>query len=199
MGQSGEPANVGEDSSEAAGPPEAGADEWQRRALVDEALKKSALIWLTREPPHREQAYWHAWVDGRAYLLTGPGEQPDPHLQEGERLRLVVRSKDTVQRLVVVDATAHRLQPADDDWGSATAALAAGRLNLPHAEQAPARWAGDPATAIYRLTLGTELIEGPGQYADTSHRATPPPTTATTATRRPWVLHKRGGSGRRLS
>ncbi|MBA2773665.1 MAG: hypothetical protein H0U36_06425 [Nocardioidaceae bacterium] len=199
MGQRGEPANFDEIPSETAGEPQDGADEWQRQALIDEALKKSALIWLTRDPPRREQAFWHAWVDGLAYLLTGPGEQPDPGLQEGERLRLVVRSKDTVQRLVVVDATAHRLQPDDDDWEAATAALAAGRLNLAHAEQAPARWAGDAATAIYRLTLGKQLVEGPGHYADTAHRATPSPTPATTATRRPWVLHKRGGSGRRLS
>lgn len=162
-------------------------------------MKKCALIWLTRERPWREHAFWHAWVDGRAYLLTGPGEQPDPGLHEGEQLRLVVRSKDTVQRLVVVDATADRLQPDDADWGGATAALATGRLNLSHAEQAPARWADDPATAIYRLTLGTELIEGPGQYADSAHRAAPAPTPATTATRRPWVLHKRGKRGRPLS
>lgn len=167
--------------------------------MIDEALKKSALIWLVREPPRPEHAYWHAWVDGRAYLLTGPGEQPDPDLHEGELLRVVVRSKDTVQRLLVLDATADRLQADDADWEAATAALAAGRLNLRHAEQAPARWAGDPATAIYRLTLGTELVEGPGQYADIAHRAAPAPTTATTATRRPWVLHRRGKRGRPLS
>lgn len=167
-------------------------------ALVDEALKKTWLVWVTL-PSGRTQPCWHSWVGGHVYLLTGPGEQPDPGLAEGDTVKLVVRSKDNSQRLLGLAATTQRLQPGDPDWDTATSALAAGRLNLSKAAQAPQRWATDPATVIYRLVPTGELLEGPGAYPDTSHRAVPVSTPATTAAALPRVLHRRGGSGRPLS
>lgn len=174
------------------------ADDSATLALVDEALKKTGLVWVSL-PSGRTQPCWHAWVDGRAYVLTGPGEQPDPGLDDSDELTLVVRSKDNSQRLLTLTATCERLDPADGDWDVATAALVSGRLNLSRAEQAPRRWAADPATVVYRLVPTGDLLEGPGAYADSSHRAVPVASSATTAGPPPRVLHRRGHSGRPLS
>jgi hypothetical protein len=173
-------------------------DDLASLALVDEALKKTWLVWVTL-PSGRTQPFWHSWVGGHLYILTGSGEQPDPGLADGDTVRIVVRSKDNSQRLLGLSATAARLQPVDPDWDVATAALATGRLNLPRAEQAPERWAADPETTIYRLVLTGDLLEKPGAYPDTSHRAAPVSTPATTAGPTPRVLHRRGHSGRPLS
>lgn len=168
-------------------------------ALADEAMKKSGLIWVEPAADLPAQAVWHVWVEGRAYVLTGPGEQPDPGLVPGQPARVIVRSKDNAHRLVSFAAEVATVSETEDDWGPATAALAAGRLNLRDAEGAPARWSTDAATTIYRLTPDQQLHEGPGRYDDASGREAPVATSATTTRRRPWVLHRRGGSGRALS
>lgn len=179
-------------------------DETAQRALLDEALKKGALVWLYVDVPAalegRGQARWYAWTGEHVYLLTGPGEQPDPGVSAGGSVRVVVRSKDNRHRLVAFDAAVSTLQPDDPDWDAATAELAKSRLNLPAADAAPSRWAAaSSGVALYRLTPSLPLSEPAAEPPSSSHRAAPVPTTATTAGRAPWVLHKRGGPGRKLS
>ena len=173
--------------------------DFETTALVDEAMKRSGLVWLRWSDPPRTQAFWHSWLGGRAYLLTGPGEQPDPRLDEDERVEVIVRSKDNAQRLVAFSASATRLEPRDGDWGAATSSLASNRLNLADSTHAPERWSTDDRTRIYRLAPGSELLERPGSYPDESGRATPVPTSATTAGKPPRVRHRRGGGGPPLS
>lgn len=158
--------------------------------LVAEALRKSALLWLVPPGAGRHSAYWHAEVNGTAYLLSGPGEQPDAEVADGDTVRVLVRSKDNGHRLVTFDATVRRLRPDDDDWPAATSALASNRLNLRSAPTAPARWR-DPAFRLYRLIPTGTVHEQPGEYTDASHTAAPVPTPATTAQPRPFVLHRR--------
>jgi hypothetical protein len=172
------------------------ADEVSQRAILDEALKKGALVWL--QIGERSHARWHAWTQGQVYLLTGPGEQTDPGLASVETSRIVVRSKDTQHRLIAFDAAVSRLSPSDPDWDIATAELARLRLNLSDAEHAPQRWRTG-GQVIFRLTPRLPLAEDVEDVPDDSHRAAPVPTPATTAGRRPFVLHRRGGSGRPLS
>ncbi len=168
------------------------------QTLVDEAMKKSGLIWVSTPAVPAGRAFWHSWLDSTAYLLTGPGEQPDPGWTAGSQVSVLVRSKDNAHRLVTWDAIVTPVDPADDDWEAATTALAAGRLNLSESAQAPSRWASGTAR-VYRLQSTGTIGEGPGSYADASHRAAPVPTSATTTVGKPWVLHKRGHSGRPLS
>ena len=163
-------------------------------ALLDEAVKRSGLVWLRWSEPPRTRAFWHSWLGGHAYLLTGRGEQPDPRLDEDEPVEVIVRSKDSAQRLVVFSAYATRLRPRDHDWREATASLATARLNLADSARAPQRWATDDETTIYRLTPGGHLLERPGSYSDESGRATPVRTPATTTGRPRRVLHRRGSS-----
>jgi len=48
------------------------------QALVEEATKKSGLIWV-RGPGSPARALWHAWHEGAACVVgDGPGEQPLP-------------------------------------------------------------------------------------------------------------------------
>lgn len=167
-----------------------GSPEVGSRRLVEEALKKSALLWLVPPGRGRHSAYWHAEVDGTAYLLSGPGEQPDPEVVDGDTVRVLVRSKDNGHRLVTFDATVHRLRPDDDDWPAATAALASNRLNLRSAPSAPQRWR-DPAFRLYRVTPSAQVHERPGAYSDEAHCAAPVATPATTSRPAPFVLHRR--------
>ncbi|HET6636726.1 MAG TPA: hypothetical protein VFH77_17045, partial [Streptomyces sp.] len=52
-------------------------------ALVEEAAKKSALLWV-RGPDGPARALWHVWHDGAACVIgDGPGEQPLPGLTDG--------------------------------------------------------------------------------------------------------------------
>lgn len=171
-------------------------DEVAQQALLDESLKKSALVWLVVDG--RTHGRWHSWLDGHLYLLTGPGEQPDPGLLAGSRTRILVRSKDDGRHLLTVDADTSVLQPTDADWATATADLAKLRLNLSHPAEAAARWAA-PDFTIYRLTPRLPLVESPDDLPDDARRLTPALTSATTSSPRPRVLHRRGGSGRPLS
>jgi hypothetical protein len=169
------------------------------RTLIDEALKKSGVIWLHTRAAPDGQGFWHVWLDDTIYLLTGGPEQPDGALSVGDVVTVVVRSKETTARLISFGAGVSDLLPQDADWSAAAAALAAGRLNLHDSPGAPDRWAEDPAIRLIRLTPSSPDGERPGNYSDVSHRAAPRPTTATTAGPKPRILHRRHGSGRPLS
>ncbi|MDF8265008.1 hypothetical protein [Luteipulveratus flavus] len=93
--------------------------------LVQEALSKSGLLWIRTE--ERTWPVWHASVEGTAYVVSGPGEQPLPELPE--RVWLVLRSKDSRARLLTVPAAVRRIGADDAEWAAATAALRSSRLN----------------------------------------------------------------------
>lgn len=152
-------------------------------ALVAEAMAKSGLLWVD-VPGDRAWPAWHVWVAGTAYVVNGPGEQTLPWLPE--RVELVLRSKDTGGRLLRVGARAEVVTPEDPRWEPATAALKAARLNA--VGDVVARWAAE-ATVTALIPEGG-LLEGPGNYPDSSGAAPPPPATATTRTWSPW--HWRG-------
>ncbi|MGE7385558.1 hypothetical protein ACQKM2_08770 [Streptomyces sp. NPDC004126] len=109
-------------------------------ALVEEASKKSGLIWVRGTGADR--ALWHAWVDGAAHVLgDGPGEQPFPGLTDGASAEVTVRSKDKGGRLVAWTAAVRELVPGSDSWEAAVAELKGKRLNAPDSERMTERWA----------------------------------------------------------
>ncbi|WP_137123215.1 hypothetical protein [Segeticoccus rhizosphaerae] len=156
--------------------------------LVAEAASKSGLLWV-EVPGDRAWPVWHVWVNNTAYVVSGPGEQPLPDLPD--EVVLVLRSKDHEGRLLRVPAHTRRLSPEDadldDEWGTATQALKASRLNAPPGDTV-ARWAHD--NVVMALSPHGDALEEPGHYDDASGAAAPVPTPATTATWRPW--HARG-------
>ncbi|MEU6311087.1 hypothetical protein [Streptomyces sp. NPDC047014] len=109
-------------------------------ALVEEATKKSGLIWVRGAGADR--ALWHAWLDGAAHVLgDGPGEQPFPGLADGSAAEVTVRSKDKGGRIVAWTAAVRELAPGGEEWQAAVAELKGKRLNAPDSEAMTERWA----------------------------------------------------------
>ncbi|CAL9297925.1 hypothetical protein ABZ568_07905 [Streptomyces olindensis] len=111
------------------------------RALVEEATKKSGLVWV-QGPDAPARALWHVWHEGAACLVgDGPGEQPLPGLADGAEARVTVRSKDKGGRLVSWTARVTQLAPGTEAWDAAVAELKGKRLNAPDGEAMTDRWA----------------------------------------------------------
>ncbi|MCH0540059.1 hypothetical protein I3F58_10870 [Streptomyces sp. MUM 203J] len=146
-------------------------------ALVEEATKKSGLVWVRGDGPAR--ALWHVWHEGAALVVgDGPGEQPLPSgLADGAVAEVTVRSKDKGGRVVAWTAEVRELAPESADWQAAVDELKGKRLNAPDAETMPSRWARD--CRVLRLTPQASTTSLPA----TSLSAPPLPTPATT--RRP--------------
>jgi hypothetical protein len=154
------------------------------QALVEEATKKSGLIWVRgndapalhvqgHDVPSR--ALWHVWHDGAACLVgDGPGEQPLPGLVDGGDAVVTVRSKDKGGRLVAWSAKVVELTPDSPEWDAAVAELKGKRLNAPDGEEMPRRWARE--CRVLRLEPQSSTREFP----EGSLSAPPLPTPATT-------------------
>ncbi|KQX58779.1 MULTISPECIES: hypothetical protein [unclassified Streptomyces] len=142
-------------------------------ALVEEATKKSGLVWVRGTGPAR--ALWHVWHDGAALVVgDGPGEQPLPGLTDGGTAEVTVRSKDKGGRLVAWTAAVRALAPGTDEWDAAVAELKGKRLNAPDGEAMTGRWARE--CRVLRLEPRASTTELP----DGSLAAVPLPTEATT-------------------
>ena len=61
-------------------------------ALLSEAGKKSGILWIDI-PGDRAWPAWHVWLDGTAFVVTGPGEQSLPAIPAD--ITLTFRSKGT--------------------------------------------------------------------------------------------------------
>ncbi|MFI9175098.1 hypothetical protein [Streptomyces lincolnensis] len=137
------------------------------QALVEEATKKSGLIWV-KGPGGPARALWHVWHEGAACLVgDGPGEQPLPGLADGAGAEVTVRSKDKGGRLVSWPAKVVELAPDSEAWQAAVAELKGKRLNAPDGEAMTGRWSREcrvlrlePAGATMPLPEG-DLAEAP--------------------------------------
>lgn len=146
------------------------------QALVEEATKKSGLIWVRGTGP--ERTLWHVWHEGAALVVgDGPGEQPLPGLADGGTAEVTVRSKDKGGRLVTWTAAVTELEPGSEPWEAAVAELKGKRLNAVDGEQVPERWRRE--CRVLRLAPGRSTTDHP-----TTALAAPPLATSAT-TRRP--------------
>jgi hypothetical protein len=160
-------------------------------ALVEEACRKSALLWVRRPGDTHSTPAWHVWLDGAVYVVHGGLEQPLPDLAAAPgRVEVTVRSKDKGGRLVTWVAAAEPVNPGSPGWDAAAAALHAARLSPPDGEEEPSRWARE--SWITRLVPTGEVLEHPGAMLKVSHAAPPVDTPATTRNRLPFVLGRRG-------
>ncbi|MFI2430803.1 hypothetical protein [Streptomyces sp. NPDC018693] len=148
------------------------------QALVEEATKKSGLIWVTADGVPAARALWHVWHEGAACLVgDGPGEQPLPGLVDGAAVEVTVRSKDKGGRLVSWPARAVKLDPGTEAWDATVAELKGKRLNAPDGEAMVDRWRRE--CRVLRLEpTGTPL-----PLPDSALATRPVPSPATT--RRP--------------
>ncbi|OIJ63086.1 hypothetical protein [Streptomyces mangrovisoli] len=149
------------------------------QALVEEATKKSGLVWV-QGPGSPVRALWHVWHDGALCLVgDGPGEQPLPSLVDGGTAEVTVRSKDKGGRLVTWSATVAELAADSPAWAETVAELKGKRLNAPDGEAMPERWAREcrvlrltPTGATAALPDGP-LSEAPLPSPATTRRAMP--------------------------
>ncbi len=150
------------------------ADPLLGRALVEEATKKSGLIWV-RGQGSPERALWHVWHEGAACLVgDGPGEQPLPGLVDGGLAEVTVRSKDKGGRVIAWTAQVLELAARSEAWEAAVAELKGKRLNAVDAERMAERWASE--CRVVRLAPREAVTELPSG----SLAAVPLPTEATT-------------------
>ncbi|MEW9516708.1 hypothetical protein [Streptomyces tubercidicus] len=153
------------------------------RALIEEATKKSGLIWV-RGTAGPSRALWHLWLDGAACLIgDGAGEQPlaDLGLADGGPATVTVRSKDKGGRLVAWQAKVVELAPESESWQAAVGELKGKRLNAPDADTITERWARE--CRVLRLEPTGETTQRPGQMPAESHAV--PPLATSAITRRP--------------
>ncbi len=159
------------------------------RALIDEACRKSSLVWLRPAGADRAQGVWHVYVDGAVHLVTGGLEQPVPELTDGAEVHVTVRSKDTGGRVVTYRGTVSTISPDDQAWDTVVTELHAKRLNPPDGEEQPARWARE--SRVVRIEPVGALVEGPGHLSQRSHAAEPASSPATTRGPLPFVVGRR--------
>ncbi|KOV83382.1 MULTISPECIES: hypothetical protein [Streptomyces] len=148
------------------------------RALIEEAAKKSGLIWVKGAGTPAARALWHVWHEGAVCVVgDGPGEQPLEGLADGGSAEVSVRSKDKGGRLVTFTATVSELPSGSPEWEAAVAELKGKRLNAPDGEGMPARWARE--CRVLRLVPTGPVAPLPD--GDLAQRPVPTPAT----TRRP--------------
>ncbi|MFD7455167.1 hypothetical protein [Kitasatospora sp. NPDC059827] len=157
------------------------ADDFLDQALLEEAAKKSGLLWVRADGEAQARPLWHAWHDGAVVVVGGGGEQPLHGLTPGARAVITVRSKDKGGRLTGWAAEVVELAPNGEAWLGAVEELKGKRLNAPDTDTITERWARE--CRVLRLRPAGALTERPGAMPDGSHAAEPMPTPATT--RRP--------------
>jgi len=159
-----------------------------RSALVEEAIKKAAIAWIT-VADHAAAGLWCMPLDGSLIIVSGPGEQAAPGLAEAECASVRLRG-DTGGLIVIWEATVERLQPGTEDWNTVAPQLANKRLNgSGTAEEQAARWA-ETGCAVVRLTPAEDRAVASPDLPNESGAAPPRDTPARNQTRRPFRLHR---------
>ncbi|MCE7082475.1 hypothetical protein [Streptomyces sp. ST2-7A] len=169
-------------------------------ALIEEAARKSALVWV-RGPHGAVRPLWHVWHEGAVCLVGGPGEQPLDGLgvTDGARVTVSARSKDKGGRLVAWPARVVEPKPGGPEWEAVVAELRAKRLNAVEPEGTAARWAA--SCRVLRLVPAGPAEQRPGTMPTDGGAAVPPPSPALTRGPMPSGLPTRrrrgGGRGRK--
>ncbi|MGV9265078.1 hypothetical protein ACWDRR_10490 [Kitasatospora sp. NPDC003701] len=158
------------------------ADDFLDRALLEEAAKKSGLLWVRADGQEQSRPLWHAWHDGAVVVVGDGAEQPLHGLTAGSGAVVTVRSKDKGGRLTGWTARVAEPAPGSEAWLGAVEELKGKRLNAPDTDTIADRWARE--CRVLRLEpagTGAGLLdEHPGAMPDDSHATAPMPTSATT-------------------
>lgn len=155
------------------------------RALVEEAAKKSGLLWVRPAGRPHARPLWHAWHDGAIVVVGDGSEQPLHGLAADSSAVVTLRSKDKWGRLVGLTAAVTRLEPGTPAWDGAVEELKGKRLNAPDTDTIGERWARE--CHVLRLTPA----DGPlAPLPDDALAAAPLPTAATTRQPAPAGLPK---------
>ena len=157
--------------------------------LVEEAAKKAAVAWLGfGDGP--AYCVWVLPLEGRLYVISGPGEQSVPGLPEALLTgapAIVTLRGDHGGSIVAFRAAMIEIRPNSTEWEAVTPQMASKRLNASGtAEDLVARWA---ATCVL-VALVPEEGEVSTELAGRSAAQPPRPGTAVRETRKPFRLHR---------
>ncbi|WP_433531169.1 hypothetical protein ACQPYA_03395 [Micromonospora sp. CA-263727] len=155
--------------------------------LVDEAMKKAAVAWVS-VAGGRSLALWCVPLEGALFVVSGPGEQAAPGLAEADEAQVTLRG-DHGGRIVTWPARVTRVVPGTDEWDTLAPLVGAKRLNAPGpTADLVARWAAD-GCALVRLAAAAKAVQG--AELPTGSLAEPPrPAPVVRATRKPFRLHR---------
>ncbi|MFU8870823.1 hypothetical protein [Micromonospora sp. SL4-19] len=162
-------------------------DEQATTPLVDEAVKKAAVAWVSVAggPAY---ALWCLPLDGALLVITGPGEQSAPGLADADAAKVTLRG-DHGGRIVTWPARVTRLRPGTEEWDGAAPLVAAKRLNASGpAADLVRRWAAE-GCALNRLSPAGTPVAGADLPAE-SLAERPREAAVVRATRAPFRLHK---------
>ncbi|WP_433298349.1 hypothetical protein ACQP2F_43210 [Actinoplanes sp. CA-030573] len=157
-------------------------------AVLDEALKKAAVAWVSvGDGP--ALGIWCMPLEGSLIVVSGPGEQYAPGLADASRATVRLRG-DNGGLIVVSDVAVTRLVPGSEEWATVAPQLAQKRLNASGtADEVVARWA-ETGCAVVRLTPSEQDVTTAPDLPADSGAAAPRETPARIETRRPYRLHR---------
>lgn len=156
--------------------------------LIEEALKKAAIAWVSVDGGPG-LALWCMPLEGGLYVVSGPGEQSAPGLADATTAAVTLRG-DHGGQIVNWSARVTRLAPGTEQWEANAPLVAAKRLNAAGtAAELVERWAA-AGCALNRLTpAGAPLAEG-DSLPDASGAEVPRESPAVRQTRKPFRLHR---------
>ncbi len=111
-------------------------------APVQEALKKSTIIWLRweRDGSTQTMPVWFVNDKGRIYVLSGERQQTIPGARELTECDVILRWKGKNARIAEIPAGVRVLEPGPE-WDQAAEKIAEKRLNIPGVpEETARRW-----------------------------------------------------------
>jgi hypothetical protein len=151
--------------------------------LIEEAAKKAAIAWVAVDGG-LDYAVWCLPLETGLVIVTGPGEQDLPGLETASVVTVSLRG-DHGGAIVHYPVTVERVRPENELWDVITPQLASKRLNASGTtEDLIARWARE--CAVWSMNPAGD----PAGASDDSGAAEPRPTTAASATRKPFKLHR---------
>jgi hypothetical protein len=157
-------------------------------AVLDEALKKAALAWVS-VGDRPALGLWCMPLDGSLIVVTGPGEQFAPDLPGAQRATVRLRG-DNGGLIVVAEMTVARILPGSDDWDATAPQLATKRLNAHgSADRVVTRWVEAGCTVLRLSPVEDATVTAPDLPSE-SAGAEPRDTPARVEVRRPFRLHK---------
>ncbi|WP_089156496.1 hypothetical protein [Micromonospora sp. NBS 11-29] len=162
-------------------------DERTTPPLVDEAVKKAAVCWVSSGggPAY---ALWCLPLDGALLVVTGPGEQSAPGLADADAAEVTLRG-DHGGRIVTWPARVTRLRPGTQEWDAAAPLVAAKRLNASgSATDLVARWAAEGCTLSRLAPTGTAVTGADLPTGPLAEQPRPAPVVRTV--RKPFRLHR---------
>lgn len=109
---------------------------------VQEALKKSTILWLRWRDGDREETMpvWFLNDKGTIYVLNGERQQTIPNVRRLQRCDVILRWKGKNTRIAEIPASV-RILDKNDQWLEIAEKIAEKRLNIPGApEETARRW-----------------------------------------------------------